>query len=189
MHFFAAVPPLPHTTSFLPFFQNPFFPFFPFNMDAFMAANSFEEQKIEGDGNCFYRSIAAAILGDDDQHAEIRKVAMDYLSAKIDEYSIYFESKNKFKRSVAANRRSGVWNTEICDLVPGATAEALKIKLTVHSWTCGKVVSETYAPEGAGCELNLLLVCGHYSLLVPAAAAAMPAHSAPPACGPAMCTA
>ena len=165
-----------------------FLPFFP-TMDylnSHIAKHGLDIQKITGDGNCFYRALAAALIGDDEQHMIMRGTIMDYMAQHVGDYGMYFENPKTYKRCVAANRNSGVWNTEICDLVPSAAAAALKIKLVIHSFDLSKrvVVVETYEHMG-GAQIDLMLLCGHYSLLTPSAsgpgAAAIAAAAPAPA--------
>jgi hypothetical protein len=156
-------------------------------LKSYIAEHGFDEQKITGDGNCFYRALAAALIGDDEQHMSIRGAIMDYMAAHVGDYGMYFEDPKTYKRCVAANRKSGVWNTEICDLVPSATAAALTIKLVIHSFDLSKrvVVVEAYGPED-GAQIDLMLLCGHYSLLTPSASGPAVAIAAPaPAPAPA----
>ncbi len=154
-------------------------------LNSHIVKHGLDIQKITGDGNCFYRALAAALIGDDDQHMIMRGAIMDYMAQHVGDYGMYFENPKTYKRCVAANRNSGVWNTEICDLVPSAAAAALKIKLVIHSFDLSKrvVVVEAYGPEG-GAQIDLMLLCGHYSLLTPSASG--PAIAAPaPAPAPA----
>ena len=85
------------------------------------------------DGNCFYRAVAKAVLGDESRHAELRKRTMDHLRQHEQTYLPFFESSKSFRFAIAANRRDGVWNTDITDIAISALPQILNITLHIYN--------------------------------------------------------
>ena len=125
---------------------------------------SFSVVGVTGDGNCFYRSVCKGLYDNEEDHGLLRKKAMDALLEKIEEYSVYFDTESRFKRCVAANRRNGVWNSEIGDIVPAMVAKLLDVKMIIHNYDDNELSPTILNAEGSK-ELHLLHLHCHYSLL------------------------
>ncbi len=128
---------------------------------------------IKGDGNCFYRAIATAYYKDPDMHYPLRRTLMDHMLAEADEYSLYFEDSKRFTRVLQANKRKGVWNSDLCDLVPLAVSKLLNIRVEVYSVITNEedenetseVIRYVFGERNPN-TLRLLHQDNHYDLLV-----------------------
>lgn len=94
---------------------------------------AFKVDLIPCDGNCFYRSVAKAALGDENRHRELRLQTMDTLITRKDEYIPFFGSERSFISSVRANRRDAVWNTDIADIAVCIIPQMLNITLHIYN--------------------------------------------------------
>lgn len=86
---------------------------------------------VNPDGNCFYTTIG---FFSGINATTIRKKIMDYMTENKAFYSVFFETEREFLSCIRANRRSGVWNSDICDIVPQAAAQMLKRSIIVHNY-------------------------------------------------------
>ncbi len=120
---------------------------------------------IKGDGNCFYRAIATAYYKDPDMHFPLRRSLMDHMLAEADEYSLYFEDTSRFTRVLRANKRKGVWNSDLCDLVPMAVSKLLNIRVEVYSVIDNEIIRYVFGEKNPN-TLRLLHQDNHYDLLV-----------------------
>ena len=136
-------------------------------LNSFLSANNYILMEIAGDGNCFYRSAAIALFKDESKHKLLRDIMMDHMLTKTEQYAEYFTSGIQYRRKVAANRRDGVWNTEIADIVPVQLAVKFDITLVIHDCneTTKKVTKRKYG-HGATRVHLMRTNDGHYSLLV-----------------------
>ncbi len=115
------------------------------------------------DGNCFYRAIAADFYKDLDMHHILRRITMEHMMEDGDIFGPLFESKDVYLRRVAANKRVGVWNTDLADLVPIAVAKLLNCCVEVYSVVNDEVIRYRF---GEGQKIRLLHKDNHYDLLV-----------------------
>lgn len=122
---------------------------------------------VKADGNCFYRAIARAVHKDEDFHLQIRRSAMDALIESKD-YVHLFDNPDAFKRCVAANKRPGVWNTEIADLAPTLIPKLLNVYLTIYDIHDDGMPYCYHYGDSSHTAIALLRTgdC-HYDLLVP----------------------
>ncbi len=120
---------------------------------------------IKGDGNCFYRAIATAYYKDPDMHFPLRRSLMDHMLAEAEEYSLYFEDTSRFTRVLRANKRKGVWNSDLCDLVPMAVSKLLNIRVEVYSVIDNEIIRYVFGEKNPN-TLRLLHQDNHYDLLV-----------------------
>lgn len=86
---------------------------------------------IPGDGNCFYTACSLSLKPKTSK--ELRNSIMDFLMINSSDYSHMFESPQRFINKVRANRRSGVWNTEISDLAPFILARLSDLTITIFN--------------------------------------------------------
>lgn len=117
------------------------------------------------DGNCFYRAISAAYYKDVDMHHMLRRVTMEHMLEDAELYEEFFESKQAFVRRVTANKRLGVWNSDLADLVPVAVAQLLGCCIEVYSVVDDEVVRYRFG-EQLGSPIRLLHQDNHYDLLL-----------------------
>ena len=136
-------------------------------LSSFLSANEYILMEIAGDGNCFYRAAAIALFKDESKHKVLRDIMMDHMLTKTEQYAEYFTSDIQYRRKVSANRRNGVWNTEIADIVPVELALKFDITLVIHDCneTTKKVTTRKYG-RGATKVYLMRTDDGHYSLLV-----------------------
>jgi hypothetical protein len=122
---------------------------------------------IAGDGNCFYRALALAYYNDESMHTTLRYATMNHMQTHLDDYKRYFDADVNLLPRIHAHKRSGVWNTDISDLVPYIASETLDIQLVVHNQDAdGHIQTHTFG-NADGQTINLLRVGdSHYNLLV-----------------------
>lgn len=121
-------------------------------------------EPIKGDGNCFYRAVATGYYRDPEMHFMLRRALMEHMSNSIENYAIFFDSVAKFSRIITANKRKGVWNSDLCDIVPLAVSELLNIRVEVFSVVDDKVIWYVFG-EDKPSTLRLLHQENHYDLL------------------------
>merc|ERR1719447_37172 len=68
--------------------------------------------RIQGDGNCFFRSIAHQVYGDEAHHRVIRNKIVDYIVAQQEFFSNYI-SDMSFSRYCQQMRTLGTWGGNI----------------------------------------------------------------------------
>ena len=119
---------------------------------------------IKGDGNCFYRAVATGYYRDSEMHFILRRAIMDHIQSSIEDYAIFFDSVAKFTRVVTANKRKGVWNSDLCDIVPLAVSQLLNIRVEVFSVVDNEVIRYVFG-EDKPSTLRLLHQDNHYDLL------------------------
>lgn len=119
------------------------------------------------DGNCFYRAVSAAVYGSPKTHKDLRSRLMNHMLEMEETYSTFFESPKRFRGVLAANKRLGVWNSDLADLVPSAVANMLGVVLEVYSVTDDEdVVRYTFNDDQGGQKIQLLHENNHYDLLL-----------------------
>lgn len=127
-----------------------------------------DQINVAADGNCFYRAVSLALYGTESRHTTLRADTMTALLSKQTDYGILFETLKRFVRCVHANKRDGIWNTEISDLAPSAAADHLGIHLIVYNKNIftDKIDPPAEFNVGASATVRLLRVANcHYNLL------------------------
>jgi hypothetical protein len=81
----------------------------------------------------------------------------------VDFFQHLFVSKDAFVSRVAANKRLGVWNTDLGDIIPLAVAKLLNCCLEIYSVKEDKVMRYRV---GEGPKIRLLHQKNHYDLLL-----------------------
>lgn len=116
------------------------------------------------DGNCFYRAVSTGYYKDVDMHHLLRRITIEHMLENVDTYAPYFESLQKIVGKLNANKRLGVWNSDLGDLVPHAVAQLLNCCIEVYAVTeDGQVIRYTF---GEGEKIRLLCKDNHYDLLL-----------------------
>ncbi len=125
---------------------------------------------IKGDGNCFYRALALAVYDDESFHTTIRSTAINTIQCDADTYLPYFSKDEKrFLAALHANKRNGVWNTEIADIVPTVVPDVLDINLGIVDYndTTKMITIHKFGESRDRKTVWLLRTDGsHYDLLV-----------------------
>jgi len=129
---------------------------------------------IAGDGNCFYRALALAVYDDESFHTTIRSTTINSIQMDAETYLPYFSKNEKrFLAALHANKRTGVWNTEIADIVPQVVPDVLDINLGIVDYDDDtKMLTIHKFGECAGRKTVWVLRTdgSHYDLLVDGAA-------------------
>ncbi len=118
-----------------------------------------------GDGNCFYRAVCAAYYKDVDMHHLLRRITIEHMLVDADIYEHLFESRTTLLRKLAANKRLGVWNSDLADLVPIAVAKLLGCCIEIYSVEEEEVIRYRFGEE-LGSPIRLLHKDNHYDLLL-----------------------
>lgn len=119
-----------------------------------------------GDGNCFYRAAATHLYADPNKHLLLRRTLIEHMAEEQGQYVPFFESPKKFQNVLHANKRAGVWNSDLADLVPVALAQLLNIRVEVFSVAdTGEIQKYTFGSEQPN-PIRLLLKDNHYDLLI-----------------------
>ncbi len=119
---------------------------------------------VDADGNCFYRAVAKGYYKDVTMHHLLRRTTIEHMMEDSAEYEPLFESKKTLVAKLNANKRLGVWNSDLADLVPLAVANLLQCQIDVYSVDDTEEVMK-YS-FGKGEKIRLLLRNNHYDLLV-----------------------
>jgi hypothetical protein len=115
------------------------------------------------DGNCFYRAVSVAYYKDVNMHHLLRRLTMEHMLETVDTYSPYFESPKSMLGKLNANKRLGVWNSDLADLVPHAVAQLLNCRIEVYAVSDeDEVIRYSF---GEGEKIRLLRNDNHYDLL------------------------
>ena len=70
-------------------------------------------KRVQGDGNCLFRSVAHQIYGQDSLHALIRAKCMDYMQGDADFFSQFVEGGlANFALYLAAKRVNSCWGDD-----------------------------------------------------------------------------
>jgi hypothetical protein len=133
---------------------------------SFLISNNFQLSQIPGDGNCFYKAVAEAYYKDQEFHKTLRHMTMNRLVDEREKYAVYLSDNiTNMMRTIAANRRLGVWNTEISDLAVTIVPELLKVTLKIHDVNADTKINTITIGESETI-IHLLRTNGnHYDLL------------------------
>ena len=136
------------------------------SLSVLLKSRKLRQVAMPADGNCFYRAVAAAYHGDQDMHHMLRRALMDYILEEKSQFQALFESPRSFTGTVVANRRAGVWNSDLADLVPAAIATYLGARVEVYSVQKDESVKRyVFGSEGGGERIRILHHDNHYDLL------------------------
>lgn len=124
----------------------------------------FALEPVDADGNCFYRAVSKGYYKDVDMHHMLRRTTIDNMIEDAEKYENLFESKKSMLGMLNANKRLGVWNSDLADLVPQAVANLLNCRLVIYAVAENDEVKEYSFGEGD--KIRLLLKDNHYSLLI-----------------------
>jgi hypothetical protein len=111
-------------------------------INAYQLVKGFTRVPVSPDGNCFYTTTGFHCGLNAE---EMRELVMSYFVFKKAEYSIFFESERDFMRAVKKNSLDGVWNSELCDIAPHATAQILRRSIIIHNYD-GEISKEILIP-------------------------------------------
>lgn len=136
---------------------------------SYQIVDGFTRVPVPPDGNCFY---TASGFFCDLNAAKMRALLMKYFLYKKAEYTIFFESEKDFVEAVKDNCESGVWNSELCDIVPHAAAQVLRREIIIHNYVDGKINLVHTPVENAGAAaqrhtpIHLFRRDNHYEILL-----------------------
>ncbi len=117
-----------------------------------------------GDGNCFYRAVSTGYYKDVDMHHLLRRTTMEHMMESVETYAPYFESVKSLNGKLNANKRLGVWNSDLADLVPHAVSQLLNCCVEIYDVDENEqIVRYTF---GEGQKIRLLRKENHYDLLL-----------------------
>ena len=110
--------------------------------------------------------MAEAYYKDQEFHKTLRHMTMNRLVDEREKYSVYLSDNiTNMMRTIAANRRLGVWNTEISDLAVTIVPELLKVTLKIHDVDADNKINTITIGESETI-FHLLRTNGnHYDLL------------------------
>ena len=80
----------------------------------FLRGKGLTEKAVKGDGNCFYRSVAELVYGDEGQYSRVRKEVMDHMQKNEDKYRPVVGDVKEF---ITKNRQDRVWAD--AEMMPG----------------------------------------------------------------------
>lgn len=133
---------------------------------SYQLLDRFTRIPVAPDGNCFY---AATGFFCGLNALEMRELIMKYFLYKKAAYAIFFESEEEFINAVKVNCCARVWNSELCDIAPHATAQILRRDIIIHNYD-GNTVTQVHTPvennEALHPPLNLLRSNDHYEILL-----------------------
>ena len=145
------------------------------SVQTLLQARKFRVVPMVGDGNCFYRAVATAYYKDVDMHPTLRNFTMEHMLDSAETYQPFFETFLAMKRRLTANKRLGVWNSDLADLVPAAVASLLGCRVEVYS-VCSEtdeVIRHRFEPcdainasNSSTTTIRLLHKKNHYELLL-----------------------
>jgi hypothetical protein len=117
------------------------------------------------DGNCFYRAVAAAYYKDVDMHHMLRRTVIEHMIEDAEEYKAWHNGAKNFTGILNANKRLGVWNSDLADIVPLAVTKLLGVRLEIYSVDENDAVTKyVFGEEGEKIRL-LYQNSNHYDVL------------------------
>ena len=133
---------------------------------AYQLVEGFTRCPVAPDGNCFY-TATGFFCGLN--AIEMRELVMKYFIFKKAEYSIFFETEADFTKAVKLNSNQRVWNSELCDIAPHATAQILRRDIIIHNYN-GRTIDKIHTPVENGDALypplHLFRRNSHYEILL-----------------------
>lgn len=132
---------------------------------AYQIVPGFTRCPVNPDGNCFYTSSGFFC---DLNALEMRKHVMNYMMENKAFYSVFFDGEKQFMDCIKANRRPGVWNSDICDIAPQAASQMLKRTIIIHNYASdGSFTIITFMVDNpTGPEIHLFRKSHHYEILL-----------------------
>ncbi len=128
-----------------------------------LRSRKLQQVPMAADGNCFYRAVSTGYYKDVDMHHMLRRTTMEHMMESENTYAPYFESVKSMMGKLIANKRLGVWNSDLADLVPHAVAQLLNCCVEIYDVDENdEVVRYTF---GEGEKIRLLRKNNHYDLL------------------------
>jgi hypothetical protein len=148
-----------------------YIPYIPYKMSSrftsvstLLRSRKLRRVSMVGDGNCFYRAVATGYHKDVDMHHLLRRITMEHMLEAVDVYAPYFESMRHLVGKLNANKRLGVWNSDLADLVPHAVAQLLTCAIEIYNVSENdEVIRYSF---GEGTKIRLLRKDNHYDLLL-----------------------
>jgi hypothetical protein len=119
-------------------------------------------QKVQSDGNCFFRSIAL-FFGNENIHSNIRSNVVKYLFNNKAEYSHLGITDEE----IMSLREDGIWSSDAMDIIPKVCSSFYGIGICVCVMDNGKIAQHWFSSDKTAPTCFLLLERKHYSLLVP----------------------
>jgi hypothetical protein len=166
-------------------------------LDAAVGAAGFRRVPVPSDGDCFFHSLVATGLFGDAEQAALRKRLVDAMLARIDDLLPFVVREYKVKSAAQAERykrayvtteikkllKSGIYNTDLGDIVPQYAAGAFGVRLSIYNWNWTTATFTLFdiqeVATAAPTHVHLVrLNENHYDLLVPAVAVAAEAVEA-----------
>jgi hypothetical protein len=132
----------------------------------YQCVTGFTRVPVAPDGNCFY-TASGFFCGL--TAPEMRSLLMKYFLFKKAEYAIFFETEKAFLVAVRENTLPRVWNSDLCDIVPHATAQLLHRDIIIHNSVDNKVVEVNIPFDGMGHRpppIHLFRRNDHYEILL-----------------------
>lgn len=164
-------------------------------LDAACVAAGFRRAPVPADGDCFFHSLVATGLFGTAATAALRRRLVDAMLARIDDLLPFVVREYKVKSAVQVERykrayvtteikkllKSGIYNTDLGDIVPQYAAQAFGVRLSIYNWnwTTGtftlfdiqEVATASSASALAPQHIHLVrLNENHYDLLLPSPA-------------------
>jgi hypothetical protein len=119
---------------------------------------------VASDGNCFY--TATGFFYELNASA-MRNLIVKYFIFKKAEYSIFFESEAAFIKAVKENSMARIWNNDLADILPYATAQLLQRDIIVHNYD-NKYIKQIRIPVTTSSDppIHLFRSNCHYEILL-----------------------
>jgi len=114
-----------------------------------------------GDGNCFFRVVARALLGTEAKHGEVRRAAVKEMRDNADVYSVFAAYAGSFEQYLAKMEKNGEFIENETEIQAVCNAYNVTVVLTSHDAGHDKVVEPT---GGADAETRTIYVA-HYNQL------------------------
>lgn len=130
-----------------------------------LRSRKFRVLPVIADGNCFFRAVATAYHKDEDMHHLLRRILMEHMMEDVEKYLPYFDSPKRLSAVINANKRLGVWNSDLADIVPMAMSELLSARIEVYSLEGEEVAKYVFGEAFGGQKIRLLLKNNHYEIL------------------------
>ena len=124
----------------------------------------FRVHKVQGDGNCLFRSLAVGIYGDEEKHKQVRNDIVQFIVQNRDRYEPYIDGCfnthiNKMSKHVGG---SDIWGT---DAEIKAACDLYSSIIHVYNVTTCAIQKQTFTPQAvanAPKEVNIQLSNSHF---------------------------
>ncbi|XP_062604741.1 uncharacterized protein LOC134266536, partial [Saccostrea cucullata] len=118
------------------------------------SADPYKGQRIEGDGNCFYRSLSLYLYDSQEYHRNVRQQILTFMSDREDRYQRLIERNvnyHDYARYISDHRRDGVWAE---DAIAQAAADLYGIDIYVTHYSSNGETSQHLQLTRARSEQN-----------------------------------